>query len=253
MKFCRVQLDGKVCWAFLDQDHLTLIEGNPFEQWHPTLLHLAVEGARFFPPTLPSKIIAIGRNYVDHAAELGHEVPKEPLLFLKPPSALIGHEDRIVYPPQSQRVDYEGELGVVIGKRASKLKNTAAARAAIFGYTIVNDVTARDLQKADVQFTRAKSFDTFCPVGPFIETDLDPDHLTVETYLNGERRQYASTATLAFKVDPLVQYISNVMTLEPGDLISTGTPAGVGPMNPGDVVEVKIEPMGVLRNRVIKG
>ena len=251
MKFCRIQWEDKVCFAILNGNHLTVIEGNPFTEWRKTILHQSLEDARFYPPTVPTKIVAIGRNYRDHAAEMGNEVPKEPLLFLKPPSALVAHGEDVVYPPQSHRVDFEGELGVVIGKRASKLKNIDEARAAIFGYTIVNDVTARDLQKADVQFTRAKSFDTFCPVGPYIETELDPANLVVETYLNGERRQHASTSTLAFGAYTLVQYISNIMTLEPGDLISTGTPAGVGPMQPGDVVEVKIEPIGVLRNRIV--
>lgn len=251
MKFCRVQWEEKGCYALFEGDHLTIVEGNPFTEWRRTILHLATEDAKYLPPSTPTKIMAIGRNYMEHAAEMGNEVPKEPLIFLKPPSALIGHEENIVYPLESKRIDYEGELGVVIGKRASKLKSSAEARSTIFGYTIVNDVTARDLQKADVQFTRAKGFDTFCPVGPFIETELDPTHVIVETYLNGERRQHASTSTLAFNVDTLVQYLSNIMTLEPGDLISTGTPAGIGPMKPGDVVEVKIEPIGRLRNRVI--
>jgi 2-keto-4-pentenoate hydratase/2-oxohepta-3-ene-1,7-dioic acid hydratase in catechol pathway len=250
VKFCRVGWEDKVCYAVLDGERLTIVEGNPFGQWRKTTLHLAVDDAKFFPPTVPSKIICIGRNYQDHAAEMGNEVPKEPLIFLKPPSALIGHDDDIVYPPQSKRVDYEGELGVVIGRRAAKLKTLEEARKIIFGYTIVNDVTARDLQKADVQFTRAKSFDTFCPVGPFIETEIDPTNVTVETYLNGELRQHASTSTLAFDAHTLVQYISHIMTLEPGDLISTGTPAGIGPLQRGDRVEVKIEPIGVLRNRV---
>lgn len=251
MKFCRVQWENRACFAVVEGDHLTMVEGNPFGEWRSSPLHLCIEDARFYPATLPTKIVAIGRNYQDHAAELGNEVPKEPLLFLKPPSSLIGHGDDIVYPPQSRRIDYEGELGVVIGKRAQKLKSAAEARQAIFGYTIVNDVTARDLQKADVQFTRAKSFDTFCPVGPFIETELDPNNVTVETRLNGVRKQCVSTSLLAFKADTLVQYISNIMTLEPGDLISTGTPAGISPMQRGDVVEVTIDLIGTLRNRVV--
>jgi len=251
VKFCRILREEQACYAVSDGDQLTIVDGNPFEKWQRTHLHLDLQNAKFLPPCLPTKIIAIGRNYQDHAAELGNEVSKEPLIFLKPPSALIGHEDDIVYPPQSQRVDYEGELGVVMGHRASRLKTVEEARFAVFGYTIINDVTARDLQKADIQFTRAKSFDTFCPVGPFIETELDPTQVTVETYLNHELRQQASTSTLAFDVDTLIQYISNIMTLEPGDLISTGIPAGVGPMQPGDVVEVKIDPIGTLRNRVI--
>jgi 2-keto-4-pentenoate hydratase/2-oxohepta-3-ene-1,7-dioic acid hydratase in catechol pathway len=251
VKFCRVLWEDKVCYATLDEDHLSIIEGNPFAQWRKTILHLRVDDARFFPPSVPTKIVAIGRNYRDHAAELGNDVPREPLIFLKPPSALIGHDQEIVYPPQSKRVDYEGELGVVIGTRAHGLKDLSEARKVVFGYTIINDVTARDLQKADVQFTRAKGFDTFCPVGPFIETELDPTGVIVETYLNGERRQHASTASMAFDTDTLVQYVSNIMTLEPGDLISTGTPAGIAPMQRGDVVEVRINSIGTLRNRVV--
>jgi 2-keto-4-pentenoate hydratase/2-oxohepta-3-ene-1,7-dioic acid hydratase in catechol pathway len=251
VKFCRVLWEDKVCYATLDEDHLSIIEGNPFAQWRKTILHLRVDDARFFPPSVPTKIVAIGRNYRDHAAELGNDVPREPLIFLKPPSALLGHDQEIVYPPQSKRVDYEGELGVVIGTRAHGLKDLSEARKVVFGYTIINDVTARDLQKADVQFTRAKGFDTFCPVGPFIETELDPTGVIVETYLNGERRQHASTASMAFDTDTLVQYVSNIMTLEPGDLISTGTPAGIAPMQRGDVVEVRINSIGTLRNRVV--
>ena len=251
MKFCRVLWEDKVCHAIFDKGHLTIVDGNPYAEWRPTILHLSVDGARFFPPSCPTKIVAIGRNYRDHAAELGNEVPREPLIFLKPPSALIGHDQEIVYPPQSKRVDYEGGLGVVIGKRRHGLKNASEAQGAIFGYTRINDVAARDLRKADVQSTRAKSFDTFCPVGPFIETELDPTNVLVETYLNGERRQHASTSSMAFDVNTLVQYISNIMTLEPGDLISTGTPAGIGPMQRGDVVEVKIDSIGTLRNRVV--
>lgn len=251
MKFCRILWEEQACYAVLDGDQLTIVDGNPFEKWQRTHFYLNLPDAKFLSPCLPTKIVAIGRNYLDHAAELGNEMPKEPLIFLKPPSALIGHKDDIVYPPQSQRVDYEGELGVVMGRRASRLRTVEEARFAVFGYTIINDVTARDLQKADIQFTRAKSFDTFCPVGPFIETELDPTQVTVETYLNHELRQRASTSTLAFDVDTLIQYISNIMTLEPGDLIATGTPAGVGPMKAGDVVEVRIDPIGTLRNRVI--
>jgi len=251
VKFCRVQWEDKACYALLEGDHLTIVEGNPFGQWRRSILHLGVDDARFFPPSVPTKIVCIGRNYREHAAELGNDVPREPLIFLKPPSALIGHGQDIVYPPQSKRVDYEGELGIVIGKPAKGLKSSTEVKNVIFGYTVVNDVTARDLQKADVQFTRAKSFDTFCPVGPFIETELNAPHVTVETYLNGQRRQHGSTSSMAFGIDTLVQYISNIMTLEPGDLIATGTPSGIGPMQKGDVVEVKIDPIGILRNRVV--
>lgn len=205
---------------------------------------------RLLAPVEPSKIVCVGRNYRDHAAELGNEMPSEPLLFFKPPSSLIAHGDAIELPPASQRVEHEGELGVVIGRRARRLGDNDDPLSYVYGYTCVNDVTARDLQRKDVQFTRAKSFDTFCPVGPFVVTDLNPADLRVQTRVNAETRQSASTAVMAFPVPFLIRYISHVMTLEPGDLISTGTPAGVAPLLDGDVVEVEVEGVGVLSNPV---
>jgi 2-keto-4-pentenoate hydratase/2-oxohepta-3-ene-1,7-dioic acid hydratase in catechol pathway len=192
----------------------------------------------------------VGRNYRDHAAELGNKMPEEPLLFLKPSSAVIGNDQVIKLPPQSNQVEHEGELGVVIGKTAQRLSAEDNPLDYVLGYTCVNDVTARDLQRKDVQFTRGKSFDTFCPVGPLIVTDLDPASLDVVTRLNGNIKQKGNTADMAFPVPFLIKYISNIMTLYPGDLIATGTPAGVSPMKPGDVVEVEVAGVGVLRNRI---
>lgn len=200
-------------------------------------------------PVTPSKIVCVGRNYAAHAAELGNEVPKEPLLFLKPPSSLLAPDTSIELPLESERVEHEGELGVVIATRLRRASATEA-REAIFGYVPANDVTARDIQRADVQFTRGKGFDTFCPVGPFIETELDPSDLAIRVRVNDELRQDGRTSAMIHGVFDLVAYISNVMTLEPGDLILTGTPAGVGPLRDGDRVEVEIEGLDPLRNGV---
>lgn len=210
----------------------------------------ALAEVRLLAPVLPSKIVGVGRNYQEHAAELGHPMPSAPLLFLKPPSALLAPEEAIELPPASARVEHEGELGVVIGRRAHRLPDDADPLAYVFGYTCVNDVTARDLQRHDVQFTRAKSFDTFCPVGPLLVNGLDPSDLLLQTRVNGTTRQRARTSAMAFPVAALIRYISHVMTLEPGDLIATGTPSGVGPLVDGDTVEVEIENIGTLRNRV---
>jgi 2-keto-4-pentenoate hydratase/2-oxohepta-3-ene-1,7-dioic acid hydratase in catechol pathway len=200
----------------------------------------------------PGKIVCVGRNYLEHARELGNAVPERPLLFLKPPSALIGDGETIVLPRASAQVEHEGEIGIVIG-RALRRADVRAARAAIAGITCVNDVTARDLQKSDGQWTRAKGFDTFCPAGPVIwrpPADFDPATLEVTCRVNGATRQHGRAAEMAFGIPYLLSYISGVMTLEPGDLIATGTPAGVGPLRAGDVVEVEIPGVGVLRNIV---
>ncbi|HEV2913994.1 MAG TPA: fumarylacetoacetate hydrolase family protein [Pyrinomonadaceae bacterium] len=201
-------------------------------------------------PVAPSKIVCVGRNYREHAAELGNPLPKEPLLFLKAPSAIIASGEKIHLPPESSQVEHEGELGVVIGRTACRIPQTDDPLSYALGYTCVNDVTARDLQRKDVQFTRAKSFDTFCPVGPIISTDIDPLDAEVTTRLNGQVKQQARTSAMAFNVSMLLRYISHAMTLYPGDLIATGTPAGVSTMKPGDVVEVEIDGVGVLRNEV---
>jgi 2-keto-4-pentenoate hydratase/2-oxohepta-3-ene-1,7-dioic acid hydratase in catechol pathway len=206
-------------------------------------------GALLLAPVTPTKIVCIGRNYADHAKELGNDAPAEPLLFLKPPSALLAPNGMNVRPPMSQRVDFEGELAIVIGREARNV-SSAKWRDYVRGFACANDVTARDLQKKDVQFTRGKGFDTFCPVGPCIETDLDVSGLRVTTRVNGETKQDGSTAQMIFPCAFLVEYISAVMTLMPGDVILTGTPAGVGPLAAGDRVEVEIEGIGVLANPV---
>lgn len=211
---------------------------------------LPLDEVRLHAPVTPSKIVCVGRNYREHAAELGNEMPTEPLLFLKAPSSLVGHEDAIVLPSYSERVEHEGELAVVIGRQAKDIDDETDALDYVFGYTCLNDVTARDLQRKDKQFTRAKSFDTFCPVGPCVVTDIDPLDLKVETRVNGEVRQSGRTSEMAFAVPFLVRYVSRMMTLEPGDMISTGTPAGVGPLLDGDTVEVEVEGVGTLRNPV---
>jgi 2-keto-4-pentenoate hydratase/2-oxohepta-3-ene-1,7-dioic acid hydratase in catechol pathway len=206
---------------------------------------------RLLPPVAPSKIVCVGRNYRDHAKELGNEVPAEPLLFFKPPSSLLAPGGVIRMPRASERVDFEGELAVVIGKRARKLRRDEDLRPYIHGYILANDVTARDLQKKDGQWTRAKGFDTFCPVGPIVETELDlAAGLTIETQVNGELRQHGSTLDFIFSLPVLLEYITAAMTLEPGDLLLTGTPAGVGPLKPDDIVEVSIPGLGRLSNPV---
>jgi 2-keto-4-pentenoate hydratase/2-oxohepta-3-ene-1,7-dioic acid hydratase in catechol pathway len=211
-------------------------------------MHLAYpQGA---PISAPSKIICVGRNYRDHAAELKNEVPDEPLLFFKPPTALVPPGAAIVRPRGWQRVDFEGELGVVIGKRCRRVK-AADALDVVFGYTIVNDVTVRDLQKKDGQWTRAKGFDSFCPVGPALVTGLDPTKLRVVTRVDGVVKQDAPTSDMIFDVPTIIAAISRVMTLEPGDLIATGTPAGVGPIVAGNVIEVEIAGIGILSNPVV--
>jgi 2-keto-4-pentenoate hydratase/2-oxohepta-3-ene-1,7-dioic acid hydratase in catechol pathway len=200
-------------------------------------------------PVRPTKILCVGRNYADHAAELGHDVPAEPLIFMKPPSSLIGAGEAIVLPAASERVDYEGELAVVIGRRCRNVSE-ADAMGVIAGYTILNDVTARDLQKKDGQWTRAKGFDTFAPCGPRLVTDLDPTDLEIKTLVNGELKQHGRTSQFIFSIPRVIAYISGVMTLEEGDVISTGTPSGVGPLKPGDTVEVWVEGIGSLINPV---
>ncbi|HKW45085.1 MAG TPA: fumarylacetoacetate hydrolase family protein [Candidatus Eremiobacteraceae bacterium] len=200
-------------------------------------------------PCLPSKIVCVGRNYAEHAGEMGKEVPKEPLLFFKPPSAVLDPNAAIIYPRQSARVDFEGELGVVIGRRCRNV-SCAAALDYVLGFTIVNDVTARDLQASDGQWARAKGFDTFAPIGPWIVSDLDWRDVRISTRLNGDLKQDASTRSMIFDVPALIEFISAAFTLEPGDVIATGTPSGVGPMNPGDSVTVDIQGLGSLTNRV---
>jgi 2-keto-4-pentenoate hydratase/2-oxohepta-3-ene-1,7-dioic acid hydratase in catechol pathway len=210
---------------------------------------LPLSAAELLAPVTPSKIVCVGRNYREHAKELGNEVPQEPLLFFKPPSALLGHKGTVLMPPQAERVDFEGELALVIGKRASRLRDDADWRSYVRGYTIANDVTARDLQKKDGQWTRAKGFDTFCPVGPIVTDGVDPQKgLIVETRVNGELKQQGSTLDFIFSLPVLLTYITAAITLEPGDLLLTGTPSGVAPLSPGDQVDVSIPGIGILSN-----
>jgi 2-keto-4-pentenoate hydratase/2-oxohepta-3-ene-1,7-dioic acid hydratase in catechol pathway len=251
MRYLRFFHDDKVAYGRLEGDLVRVIEGDLFGAYKVTERTVPISAVRVLAPCLPTKIIAIGVNYKDHAAEFKKDLPEEPLIFLKPPSAVLAPEEAIVFPEGvTRRVDYEGELAVVIRKRSRHLTPEQAA-AAILGYTCCNDVTARDLQKKDGQWSRAKGFDTFCPLGPVIATELDPSHLRIETRLNGEVKQDAPVSSMIFDVPTLISHVSKVMTLMPGDVITTGTPSGVGPMKPGDVVEVRIEGIGTLRNRVV--
>ena len=230
---------------------LPLADGETIEAFDPrTEKGIPIGDVNLVVPVAPSKIVCVGRNYREHAAELGNKMPDEPLLFLKAPSALIANGEAIELPAQSNQVEHEGELGVVISRRARNLSDDDDPLGYVLGYTCVNDVTARDLQRKDVQFTRGKSFDTFCPVGPSIVTGLDPLNLVVTTSVNGVVKQKGQTSDMAFSVPFLIRYISNIMTLLPGDLIATGTPAGVSRMGDGDVVEVEIDEIGILRNTV---
>ena len=209
----------------------------------------AMDEVRILPPCTPTKLVCVGLNYSDHAKELNQQVPAEPVLFLKPLSSIIASGDHIIYPKQSKRVDYEAELGIVISRRTHQV-SAEKAKEHILGYTCFNDVTARDLQPIDVQWTRAKSFDTFAPMGPYIVTDVDPSNLSVTSRLNGAVKQNGNTKNMIFDVYKLVEFISGIMTLETGDVIATGTPAGVGPMQKGDTIEIEIEKIGTLTNKV---
>jgi 2-keto-4-pentenoate hydratase/2-oxohepta-3-ene-1,7-dioic acid hydratase in catechol pathway len=270
MKYCRFLLDN--------QPHYGAVEDRNGELWITDLIHapeddlafhlahsraavpsldlaslafepMPLSAATLLPPVTPSKIVCVGRNYRDHAKELGNDVPTEPLLFFKPPSSLLAPGGVVRMPAASARVDFEGELALVIGRRTSKLAPHADWRSIVRGYTVANDVTARDLQKTDGQWTRAKGFDTFCPVGPIVSDEVDPDAgVALETRVNGQLRQHGSTLDFIFSIPALLAYISAAMTLEPGDLILTGTPAGVGPLAPGDRVDVAIAGLGVLTN-----
>ncbi|GAA1927451.1 fumarylacetoacetate hydrolase family protein [Nocardioides marmoribigeumensis] len=237
----------------LDPDAVvTVFKGDPlYVGYEPTDQQLRLADVRLLAPVIPrSKVVAIGKNYAAHAAEMGGEVPEEPLMFLKPNTSVVGPGDPVFYPRQSQEVHYEGELAVVISRIC---RDVPAERASdvIMGYTVANDVTARDLQRKDVQFTRAKGFDSFCPLGPWIETDLDPSDLRVQTYLNGDLKQDGTTRDLVFDVPTLVAHVTSVMTLLPGDVILTGTPDGVGPMEVGDEVDVVVSGIGTLTNKVV--
>jgi len=264
MRYCKFEADGVAQYALVEERNgeLWAVKAMAAPEEDATV-SLTSAGVGFEPkplaklkllaPVSPSKIVCIGRNYKDHAAELGSDVPKEPLLFLKAPSSLLAPGAAIQRPVQSHRVDFEGELGIVIGKRCYQIGADEDVRQYIRGYTCVNDVTARDLQKSDGQWSRAKGFDTFCPVGPVVTDGIDPldGSVAVHTQLNGETKQQGATREMIFPVAELLRYITAAMTLEPGDLIPTGTPAGVGPMQAGDVVRVTVEGIGSLENTVI--
>lgn len=228
------------------------LDGTPFGEFRRLDADIPLENVRLLAPVEPIKLIGVGRNYIEHAREQGADVPKIPLLFLKAPTTVIGHGDTIVLPPQSQQVEHEAEMAVVIG-RSGRWITAERAQEYILGYTIANDVTARDLQRRDGQWTRAKGFDTFCPLGPWIETEFDPADALITCRVNGEMRQMSSTREMVFNVSQLIAFISSIMTLHPGNVILTGTPAGIGPLLPGDVVEVDIEGIGVLINNVAAG
>ena len=248
MKVARFEHSGVVKYGIVDGE--SLIEFSDSSSIDPGRERtvLPISAVRLLSPTAPLKVVAVGLNYLDHAKEMGMTPPDDPILFIKPSTSVIGPGDDILMPDSSARVDYEGELAVVIGKRAKDV-SVDGAKDHIFGYTCLNDVTARDLQIKDVQFTRAKSFDTFCPIGPWVETDLDPYNLPIETRLNGKTVQNSNTAQMKWGVFELVSFISSVMTLLPGDVIATGTPPGIGPMAPGDRVEVTIQGIGTLSNQ----
>ena len=251
MRFIRYQYNNEAPrYGWVLEDQLGAVDGDLFGgEYRRMETSLYLSSVRLLAPLMPGKIIAVGRNYADHAKEQNAEVPEYPLLFLKAPSAVIGHGETILLPPQSKRVDYEAELAVVIGKKGRWIKPENAMDH-VFGYTIANDVTARDLQNMDGQWTRSKSFDTFCPLGPWIETDLDASDILIYSRVNGQVRQMSSTREMLFSVPQLIVFISSIMTLNPGDVILTGTPAGIGALTVGDLVEVEIDGLGKLKNSV---
>ncbi len=254
MKLCHFEYKNEIYWGAVNNDSVFPLDDveNVAKQGEAVKLtkYIKIENVKFLPPASPSKIVCVGRNYAEHAAELGNEVPKEPLLFLKAPSAIITEGEAIIIPDQSKQVEHEGELAIVISRTCKNLSENDDPLEYVFGYTCLNDITARDLQRQDVQFTRAKSFDTFCPIGAIIETELDVSDIRVTTKVNGVVKQNGRTSQMVFPVLFLIKYISNQMTLNSGDIIATGTPSGVSKLNNGDVVEVEIEGIGVLKNPV---
>ncbi|WP_433182538.1 fumarylacetoacetate hydrolase family protein [Actinoallomurus sp. CA-150999] len=251
MRIARFTKDGGLSFGVVEDDEtIATIAAHPFGEIQLTGERHQLADVRLTAPILPSKVVAIGKNYAEHAREMGGEPPAEPVVFMKPSTAVIGHRETIVYPSLSERVDFEGELAVVIGRLC---RDVPASRVAdvILGYTCANDVTARDLQQRDGQWTRAKGFDTFCPLGPWIETELDPSDLAITTTVNGETRQSSSTKQLLHGIPELIEYVSQIMTLLPGDVILTGTPEGVGPLQVDDEVAVTIENIGTLSNTVV--
>lgn len=254
MKIIRFLKEGKIKTGLLEDNSIIELTCSSIEALNKSSIEKFITDSKYKDvkitiPVSPSKVVCVGLNYKDHAEELKMDIPSEPIIFLKPSTAVIGHLDSIIYPQSSNQLDYEAEMGIVICKEAKGVKSDNAGEF-IGGYTVFNDVTARDLQKKDGQWTRAKSFDTFAPVGPCIETDLDPMDQNISLKLNGEVKQISNTRNMIFDVYELVEFISNIMTLKPGDVIATGTPPGVGQMQRGDRVEVEIDDVGVLRNFV---
>ena len=250
MKIVRYQDGSGTKWGVVEKDTIREMEGDPFEHFHLSSRTRKLEEMRLLSPCLPSKIVALGLNYRDHAQEVKMPLPEEPLLFIKPSTCVIGPGEAIIYPKMSKRVDYEAEMAVVIKKKAKAIPEGEAANY-ILGYSCLNDVTARDLQSKDGQWTKSKGFDTFAPIGPWIVTDIDPHHLDISSYLNGERRQHSNTKNLIFGPHQLVSFVSHVMTLLPGDVIATGTPSGIGPMAIGDRIDIVIQGIGTLSNPVM--
>jgi 2-keto-4-pentenoate hydratase/2-oxohepta-3-ene-1,7-dioic acid hydratase in catechol pathway len=258
LRIVRFAIGGKARYGILDGNVVQSLQRSPFTGFQATGFqprfdgnHYALDNVKLLAPCIPSKIVCLGVNYRSHAIETGLPIPPVPLIFLKPPTAVIGPEDKIVLPRlEKRRVDYEAELGVVIGKHTKEMPKERA-KECVLGYTCFNDVSERYAQKSDGQWTRCKGYDTFAPIGPWIETEVDPDDLQVESRLNGEVRQSARTSDLIFGIADIISFISGIMTLLPGDVIATGTPSGIGKMNPGDVVEIKIEKIGTLKNYVV--
>ncbi len=251
MRIARFTKDGGLFFGVVEgEDTIATVAAHPFGEIQFTGERQPLADVRLTAPILPSKVIAIGKNYAEHAREMGGEAPAEPMMFMKPSTSVIGQQEAIVHPPLSERVDYEGELAIVIGRLCREVP-AARAKDVILGYTCANDVTARDLQKRDGQWTRGKGFDTFCPLGPWIETELDPSDLAITTTVNGEVRQASRTKKLLHGIPELIEFVTQVMTLLPGDVILTGTPEGVGPMQVDDEVSVTIENIGTLTNRVV--
>ncbi|CAN5838852.1 fumarylacetoacetate hydrolase family protein [soil metagenome] len=251
MKIVRFKADDDIAYGLAEAEGVTLYQGSPFVAWEATETLIPWESVQLLAPVLPSKVVAVGRNYVDHVEEMNVGLPEEPIIFLKPATSVIGPNTAVIYPPGTSEVHHEAELAVVVGRVARNIRAEDASQY-VFGYTAANDVTARDLQRRDGQWTRAKGFDTFCPLGPAIETELDPlERLAVIAKVNGEVRQAGFTVDMVFGVAELLEFVSAVMTLLPGDVLLTGTPSGVGPVLPGDLMEVEIDGIGTLSNRVM--
>lgn len=250
MKIVRIKAGDDIAYGVADAEGVLVYNGSPFVAWEPTEIVVPWPNVKLLAPVLPTKVLCVGKNYEDHAEEMGGDLPEEPLIFMKPATSVIGQNQTVVYPPQSKEVHHEAELAVVISRPARNIKAEDASQY-IFGYTAANDVTARDLQRTDGQWTRAKGFDTFCPLGPAIETELDPlERLAVIAKVNDEVRQAGFTSDMVFGVAEILEYITAFTTLLPGDVILTGTPSGVGPVEPGDVMEIEVDGIGSLINLV---